>query len=269
MIVTWSRGAADDNMDEAILVELGAIIARHPWWIARAELVVRLLAGVGVPPTGRVIDAGCGWGTNLAALEAAGYVPAGLDISRDALTRLDRPGRTLIEADLSQNLPEDATRYDAVLALDVIEHMDDDRGAIARLARLTRPGGKIIVSVPALPELYSEFDRVQGHRRRYTPAMLRAAVEGGGLRVERLFWWGQWMAGILGRRKAASRARPGDTSAQVYARYLSLPPWPAPWLMKMMYRADQGRALAGRNRTGTSLFVVATPIEAAPNPRPT
>ena len=62
-----------------------------------------------------------------------------------------------------------------MLALDVIEHIDDDRAAVARLGSLARPGGIVIVSVPALPELFTEFDRIQGHRRRYLPETLRAA----------------------------------------------------------------------------------------------
>ena len=59
----------------------------------------------------------------------------------------------------------------------MIEHLDDDAAALASLGRLVRPGGTLIVSVPALPELFSEFDQVQGHRRRYQPDDLRAAFD--------------------------------------------------------------------------------------------
>jgi 2-polyprenyl-3-methyl-5-hydroxy-6-metoxy-1,4-benzoquinol methylase len=256
MIISWSHGAADENMNEAILVELGGLIARHPWWYARSRLVLELLRNIGVSDEARILEVGCGWGTNLAALENAGYSVAGLDISRHALDRLDRPGRTLIEADLSKDLPAGAPLYDVVLALDVIEHVDDDRDVVRCLTQLVRPGGRVIISVPALPDLFSEFDRVQGHRRRYTPDMLRTAIEGSGLTITDLFWWGQWMARILGRRKSKTRGRPGETSAQIYARYLTLPPWPAPFLMKLIYRFDQRRALRGRNETGTSLFAI-------------
>lgn len=257
MIQSWSRGVADDNMGEAILVELAGKVARHPWWAARGRLLLALLSRLGDSRDSRVIEVGCGWGTNLTALERAGYHVVGLDISRQALERIDRPDRQLVEADLTQDLPADAPQYDVVLALDVIEHVDDDRAVVRRLAQLARPGGHVIVSVPALPELFSEFDSVQGHRRRYTPETLRAAIDGSGLKIERMIWWGQWMARILGRRKSANRARPGEGNAQVYARYLTVPPWPAPLLLDLMYRMDQGRTLAGRNKTGTSLFAVA------------
>ena len=64
-----------------------------------------------------------------------------MDISRRALQQLDRPGRRLVEADLAQPLGQIAAASDAVLALDVIEHIDDDRAAVARLGMLVRPGG--------------------------------------------------------------------------------------------------------------------------------
>ena len=107
---------------------------------------------------------GCGWGVTLAALEASGYNATGLDISPKTLTMLDheREGRSLIEADLTRPWPSSFTPFDAVLALDVVEHLDDDRAAVARLKELVKPGGVLVVSVPALPELFSEFDRIQG-----------------------------------------------------------------------------------------------------------
>lgn len=257
MIVCWSEGDADANMDENILVDLGGIIAKHPWWRARGRLIVDLLADLRVGSSAAILEAGCGWGTNLTVLERAGYTVTGLDISRRTLERLDRGDRTLIEADLTKDLPANAPQYDVVLALDVIEHIDDDSGVVRRLAQLVKPGGLAIFSVPALPELYSEFDEVQGHRRRYTPDTLRKAIDDTGLlTVSRIFWWGQWMARLLRRRKSVSHARPGSTSADIYKKYLALPPWPATYLMRAMFAFDHRRALRSRNVTGTSLFAI-------------
>ena len=182
MIISWSSGTPDDNMDEGILVNLRETVSRHPWWTARAGLTLALLRQRGILPPASILEAGCGWGTNFERLESAGYQISGLDISRVTLAGLDRPDRKLIEADLSRNLPDDPPLYDCVLALDVIEHIDDDSHALRQLARLVKPSGVIIVSVPALPELYSEFDNVQGHRRRYTRESLTACVRRAGTR---------------------------------------------------------------------------------------
>ena len=257
MITRWSAGDADGNMAEEILVELAGLVRRHPWWTARAALTLALLGRLGVRPPARVLDAGCGWGVTLDALERRGYRAEGVDISRRALEQLDRPGRTLIEADLTRPHPEGAGRYDAVLALDVIEHVDDDRAVVTGLGRLAAPGGVVVLSVPALPAMFGEFDAVQGHRRRYLPETLREAFAGSGLEVEQVFWWGAWLVPALRRQRSRPRSRPGESAAETYRRYLKLPPRPLQWLLRIPFAWEQRRALDQRLNTGTSLFAVA------------
>jgi len=257
MIECWSQGNADDNMAEEILTDLGNVVRGHPWWRARADLTLRLLKRLDVHPPARVLDAGCGWGVTLEALEARGYSAAGMDISRRALEMLDRPDRTLIQADLTKALKSDPPRFRAVLALDVIEHLDDDREAVRRLGELVSPGGVLIVSVPALPALFSEFDAAQGHRRRYQPDSLAAAFVDSGLRLERTFWWGRWLVPALRRQRAKNRARSGETPAQVYRRHLTTPPRPFSWLIDLAFRVEARPALLGLLGSGTSLFAVA------------
>jgi SAM-dependent methyltransferase len=243
-------------MDDDILVHLSRTISRHPWWRARAQLTLTLLDTLGLRPPASILDAGCGWGVTLDALERRGYRAAGMDISRRALEQIDRPDRTLIEADLRKPLPDRAERFEGVLALDVIEHLDDDRAALLQLARLVQRGGVLVVSVPALPELFSEFDAIQGHRRRYRPDTLRSAFKGTGLELERLFWWGQWMVPVVARQRRRVVLRAGESASEVYRKYLRLPPWPLPWVLRTLFAVEQPRAIAGRLRTGTSLWGV-------------
>jgi 2-polyprenyl-3-methyl-5-hydroxy-6-metoxy-1,4-benzoquinol methylase len=257
VIQTWSEGIADENMPEDILVDLVSIIHRHPWWKARTALTLRLLDRLGVRPPARVLDAGCGWGTTLEGLERAGYRVTGMDISRRMLDRLDRADRSLFLGDLSCDFPDDVERFEAVLALDVIEHIDDDRGAVTRLARVVRPGGAVVVSVPALSDFFTEFDEVQGHRRRYLPETLRSAFADSGLDVERVFWWGQWLVPMLRRQRQKKKGVPGETTSQTYRRYLTLPPFPGPQVMSLGFALEQRRAVEGKLHTGTSLFAVA------------
>ena len=259
MITTWSSGSADAHMPEVLLVELAVLVRRHPWWRARARLTLALLEQLGVQPPAQVLDAGCGWGVTLDALERRGYRPTGLDVSRQALAGLEqeRDGRALIEADLTRPLPADPPAFDAVLALDVIEHLDDDRGAVEQLGRLVRPGGLVVVSVPALPELYSEFDAIQGHRRRYRPETLRAAFADTGLELDRIFWWGGWLLPLLRHQRGRHGAAVGEPAAQSYRRHLRLPPWPGPWVLRGGFALEHARALRQRLKRGSSLFAVA------------
>src|SRR5262245_3611529 len=202
-------------MAEDVLLDLPPLVRRHPWWQARARLTLRLLAELQVKPPAHVLDAGCGWGVTLDALENAHYTVSGLDQSLSALAQLDRLGRRLIEADLNQAIPPGSPQFDAVLALDVIEHLDRDQLAVTRLGTLLRPGGSLIVSVPALPTLFGEFDTIQGHRRRYLPDDVRRVFDGSGLELERVFWWGGWFLPIVRRQRASRKGRPGELSSSV------------------------------------------------------
>jgi SAM-dependent methyltransferase len=75
-------------------------------------------------------------------------------------------------------------RFDAIVAVNVIEHIEDDGALVRRLAKLLKPGGKLVVYVPACPPIYGSLDRALGHYRRYTPESLAALLTGAGLKTE-------------------------------------------------------------------------------------
>ncbi|RLV48181.1 methyltransferase domain-containing protein [Nocardioides mangrovicus] len=92
----------------------------------------------------------------------------------------ERPEVTARVLDLAAALPEDLT-VSTALAINVLEHIEDDAGALRRLATLVEPGGTVVMWVPGYERLYGDFDRAVGHVRRYTPTTLRAAFVGAGL----------------------------------------------------------------------------------------
>jgi SAM-dependent methyltransferase len=101
-----------------------------------------------------------------------------------------------------------AGQFDSVVCLNVLEHIDDDVGALEAMRSLVVPGGHVIVLVPALQSLYGEMDRAMGHVRRYTLPSLRTAFADAGLRP----WRGRYMnmVGALGwfwRGRVARKAR--------------------------------------------------------------
>ena len=77
-------------------------------------------------------------------------------------------------------MPFEASRFDLITCLDVLEHIEDDRGALRELRRVARPGGVLLTTVPAYPRLWSSHDELNQHCRRYTrPELLSRAVEAG------------------------------------------------------------------------------------------
>jgi hypothetical protein len=108
--------------------------------------------------------------------------------------------------------------------------------------------------------MFTEFDTIQGHRRRYLPETLRAAFAGSALELEQVFWWGRWLVPALRRQRARALGRAGESPAAVYRRYLRLSPWPLNGAARLAFTLEQGPTLRGWLRTGTSLFAVARGI---------
>jgi len=89
-----------------------------------------------------------------------------------------------------------ADRLDTIVALNVVEHIEDDIGALATMRTMLAPGGRIVILVPALQSIYGEMDRELGHFRRYGRRNLGAAFAKAGFRVDRMFWWNR--VGVAG-----------------------------------------------------------------------
>jgi SAM-dependent methyltransferase len=107
-----------------------------------------------------------------------------VDVSRPALAKLKARGASVAMA-LVTSLPFADDRFDLVCALDIVEHVDDEDAALSELARVTKPGAPLLLSVPLHPARWTAFDDFVGHRRRYEPSRLARKLAEHGLRVER------------------------------------------------------------------------------------
>ncbi len=167
-------------MDRAYEKLYAEVEERHPWFVARRRLFAALAGG---DQDARILDVGCGTGVFLAHLEDLGWRRlAGVEPSARLRAKF-RPA----SAELFAELP--AGPYDKVLLLDVLEHIDDDRGTLAALRRILKPGGRLYLSVPAHPFLWSRHDDVNQHRRRYRRRELREKLLDAGFELRRLSYW--------------------------------------------------------------------------------
>ena len=145
--------------------------------------LARAVAGVPAP---RILDCGCGTGSNLEMLRPYGKA-VGFDLTATGVRFARSHGHTVAQASIDR-IPFRAGTFDLVTSFDVFQTLPDDveRSAIAEIARVLKPGGWLLLHVAALDILHGRHSVLSEEVRRYTPARLRSIVGQGGLRIERL-----------------------------------------------------------------------------------
>lgn len=159
----------------------------HWWHIGRRQILSRFVEEICREATDRrprILDVGCGTGANLLMLSKYGEAE-GVDISEDALAFCRERGLDKVKLGAGEELPYDDGTFDLVTALDVVEHMDDDLAGLKEMRRVLRPGGHVLLFVPAFMFLWGLQDDVSHHRRRYRLPQLARVLEEAGFEIER------------------------------------------------------------------------------------
>jgi SAM-dependent methyltransferase len=178
-------------MDDALYVQHDVLEEDHWWFVGRRRIVMSVLRSFlprdrGTPA---LLDLGCGTGGMLRAFRELGEA-TGMDSSSFAIERArERSGCRVERGMLPEPIPFEPMSFDVVTALDVIEHVDDDRAALGAIHRLLRSGGLFVCTVPAFPFLWSGHDEVNHHRRRYRRRELRRKLEEAGFRIRKLTYF--------------------------------------------------------------------------------
>lgn len=193
-------------MERIVYDRMAEIDGRHWWYRARREVLAALIAReIALAPGARILEIGCGTGHNLDMLGRFGTVDA---VEMDDAARAvatERLGRPALMSTLP-DLPGVATgAYDMVALLDVLEHVEEDRASLESIAARLKPGGRILLTVPAHPWMWSAHDVVNHHKRRYTKSGLRAVIEAAGLKVELLSYFNSLLFPLAAAARLAGR----------------------------------------------------------------
>lgn len=148
---------------------------RHWWFRVRERILVEVLQQLNLPQGAAILDVGCGNGLFFDRLAQFGTVQ-GIEIDR-SLVPADSVHRMRISHWPLGSPHYDQMRFQLITALDVIEHIEDDRQAVEHMWALLVPGGKLVITVPALMTLWDAHDEINGHYRRYTRSSLRALLQ--------------------------------------------------------------------------------------------
>ncbi|MFH0835475.1 MAG: class I SAM-dependent methyltransferase, partial [Candidatus Micrarchaeota archaeon] len=174
--------------------QLHVLETQMPTW---ADHKARVIAGMLTSRTmgarnGRVLDIGCGIGTFSRRLSARGFDVTGMDISASCVKKTKSAGVNAVVGDGCRPPKSFNGRFDAVLLLDVLEHSPDPVNVLKGARRTLKREGTVIVTVPAHPFLYSDYDKALGHFRRYDKRELREELDRAGFAVEDVFYWNFW-----------------------------------------------------------------------------
>jgi SAM-dependent methyltransferase len=239
-------------MERIVYQQMAELDERHWWYRARREVLAELIRREARPPAdAKILEIGCGTGHNLAMLGQFGHVD-GLELDEEARALSEqRLGRAVMSAPLPQLAGVPERHYDLIGAFDVIEHIEDDRAALASIATRLKPGGKFVMAVPAHQWMWSAHDVVNHHKRRYSKRALQELVYGSPLQLLKIGYFNSLLFPLAVAQRAASKLR-GSEDADV-----RLPPKPLNAAFNTVFAAE--RYLVGRLPLppGLSLFAVA------------
>jgi SAM-dependent methyltransferase len=239
-------------MERVVYEKMAELDQLHWWYRARREVLAALIRRKARPgPGAKLLEIGCGTGHNLAMLGEFGEVD-GLELDDQARAVAEqRLGRPLMNAPLPELAGVPERHYDLIGAFDVVEHVDDDQAAMDSIARRLKKGGKLVVTVPAHPWMWSAHDVVNHHKRRYSKRALRRLIDASPLRLEAIGYFNSLLFPLaIARRLSPMRERADDE--------LSLPPMPLNAALERAFASE--RHLVGRLPLppGLSLFAVAS-----------
>ena len=228
-----------------------SIVAPDYWWyVARADLLEVTLRSH-VEGAGLTLDLGSADGPSAAWVREASSRTVSLDIDPRGLGAQGVCGSALA-------LPFEDAVFDVVTAFDVLEHCEPEDTALDEVRRVLRPGGHLVLSVPAYSWAWTDFDVANGHHRRYTTARAAAAVERAGFVTDRVTYGFASVFPMFAAERAArrlTRRRPHGP-----ADIVELPQLPGPLNSALLGLSRIDRAVLARRDLpfGSSVFLAAT-----------
>jgi SAM-dependent methyltransferase len=242
-----------EGFEPAAFDQLAEFEAQHFWFRARNALICGLIRRH-APAAASMLEVGCGTGFVLQGVHAAfpgmrlaGGEPslAGLAVARKRV-----PGAQFFQLDAG-HLPFDS-EWDIVGAFDVLEHLDDDAGALKEMARTVVPAGIVVLTVPQHPWLWSADDEYGRHRRRYRRSELVARVRAAGLDIVRVTSWVSSLLPLMALSRLRPRSGPFDPAHELRQGRVTRT------LLEKALRAEQALIERGISLpAGGSLVVVA------------
>lgn len=241
----------------------------HWWFTGKREIVLdfaRVHAGLVPDEHNSILDVGCGMGLMLDSLAGYGQV-YGVDTEEEAVkycndsmsrdtTKSHRGGVVKIGS-LPDKIPFQNNMFDYIFALDVLEHIEDDKAALNTLFNLLKPNGKLIITVPALMSMWGYNDEISHHYRRYEKNELFSKVTGANFSVIKYSFYNSYLflpAWIVRHLKNILHIKTSDASLQKTNSFTNR-------VLKKIFASEKYRLRNGKFRIGVSLIMACSKNE--------
>ena len=231
----------------------GLISTDHFWFKRRFEVFRKFVEG-SLDHAERLAEVGCGSGVLQRQIEEwLGRGVDGFDLNEGSLAENQSRQSRLFYYNIYDCREEFRARYDALILFDVLEHVEEDVEFLKALRFYLNERGIIFVNVPSLPNLYSRYDEMAGHIRRYLPETLREKASAAGLRMTRWTYWGFPLLPLLWARKQLLKFKDEkDVIEFGFSRR-------NPFLNQLLYFLACGERIP-QHFTGSSLMALLTPL---------
>ncbi|MEO1254361.1 MAG: class I SAM-dependent methyltransferase [Bacteroidota bacterium] len=170
-------------MEHVLFHQMSQLEAVHWWFVGRRAILDASIRRFSLPDRAAILEAGCGTGGNLAMLSAHGKVSA---MEYDSVARemsVSRGIGSVAAGSLPDAIPFEPQQFEMIALFDVLEHLDEDVESLKALQKRLTPDGRLILTVPANPWMWSHHDEIHHHRRRYTLQHLRRVVKSAGYEI--------------------------------------------------------------------------------------
>lgn len=243
------------DMEKDFYYQYAAMEDKHWWFIGRRRILDKVIRQLNLPSNAKILEAGCGTGGNLQMLARHGQVEA-MELEETARTFANQRQVTTVKAgSLPDKIPFENEKYDLIVAFDVIEHIDDDVAALEALRTHLKPGGWLVLTVPAFQFLWSHHDDINHHRRRYNLKGLQQVVRKADFAVHYSTYFNTFLFPVVAAVRNAQKLLRIDNKSQISSD-LTLPSAPVNKFLTFLFATERHLINKFRLPFGVSALLV-------------